>query len=60
MAQQDKTPDQAMKDLVEAVHRLIEHASTIAHAKRAFYQAYIAEGFTEAQALELCKDLSKF
>ena len=29
MAQQDKTPDQAMKDLVEAVHRLIEHASTL-------------------------------
>jgi hypothetical protein len=32
-----------------------KHASDIAHARRTLYLAYIDEGFTEAQALELCK-----
>lgn len=33
---------------------LIENQRVIAKIRRAAYLAYIAEGFTEAQALELC------
>jgi hypothetical protein len=33
---------------------LIENQRTIAKIRRAGYLAYIAEGFTEAQALDLC------
>jgi hypothetical protein len=55
---QDLTPEESARALVEALHGLVEHAATIAHARRAFYEAYIAEGFTPTEALELCKDLS--
>lgn len=34
-----------------------KHAATIAHARRTLFNAYVDEGFTEAQALELCKAL---
>lgn len=37
---------------------LAQHAGDIAHARRTLYLAYLAEGFTESQALELCKALS--
>lgn len=30
-------------------------AADIAHARRALFNAYVAEGFTEAQALDLVK-----
>jgi hypothetical protein len=33
---------------------LIENQRTIAKIRRAAYLFYVAEGFTEAQALELC------
>jgi hypothetical protein len=33
---------------------LIENAKTIAKIRRANFDAYKAEGFTDAQALELC------
>lgn len=32
-------------------------SSDIAHAKRTIFLAYVAEGFTEAQALELVKNV---
>lgn len=41
----DMTPAEAAKALVDAMHNLVQHAATIAHTKRAFYDAYIAEGF---------------
>lgn len=53
MSQQD--PIQVMKDAVKALLVLAESSSDIAHAKRNVYNAYISEGFTEAQALELTK-----
>ena len=34
---------------------MIEHAQLMAKVRRASYIAHVAEGFTEAQALELCK-----
>jgi hypothetical protein len=34
---------------------MLEHAQLQAKVRRASYLAYVAEGFTEAQALELCK-----
>jgi hypothetical protein len=36
---------------------LAEAASHIAHAKRTIFLAYVAEGFTEQQALELVKTI---
>lgn len=36
---------------------MIKNAVMIAKLRRAYYKAYIAEGFTEAQALELTKVL---
>lgn len=48
-------PVQAMKDGIRALLVMAESATDIAHAKRNVYDAYISEGFTEAQALELTK-----
>ncbi len=44
-----------MARMVEAWAAIAGCASDIAHSKRTIYLAYVAEGFTEAQALELCK-----
>lgn len=49
------TVEEAVRQAVETWERLAEHASDIAYARRCLYQAYIAEGFTPSQALELCK-----
>lgn len=49
----------AVKASVEESRRnlpaMLEHAKTMAQLRRAYYLAYVEEGFTEAQALELCK-----
>lgn len=34
-----------------------EHAGILAKIRKASYDAHIAEGFTPAQALELCKSM---
>lgn len=34
---------------------LLDHAVLAARVKRAYYEALVSEGFSEAQALELCK-----
>lgn len=55
-------PKDEMKAASDALRRmapeLIENAKTIASIRRASYLAHVAEGFTEAQALELCKSMS--
>jgi hypothetical protein len=45
----------AVDDLRERMPFMLEHAALVAKIRRASYRALIAEGFTEAQALELCK-----
>lgn len=47
----------AFDDLNVLVGSVAKNASHIAHARRTLYDAYLAEGFTEAQALELCRTL---
>jgi hypothetical protein len=46
---------EAVKNLVQLWCSMAEVAADVAHAKRAIFLAYVAEGFTEAQALELVK-----
>lgn len=48
-----------MAALVENLRRnlpqLLEHAALIAQFRRAYFLALVKEGFTNEQALELCK-----
>lgn len=37
---------------------VVERADEIAGARKAMFDAYVRQGFTEAQALQLCRDLS--
>lgn len=57
----DRSPEEIAKAL-EGINLLVgaiaNNAAHIAHARRAMYLAYLAEGFTEAQALELAKQLT--
>lgn len=53
------------KQLVHALGHLgvmaaahAQAATEIAHARRRLFEAYLNEGFTESQSLELCKSLS--
>jgi hypothetical protein len=44
-----------VEGLWRKIPELIEHAQIVAKVRRASFLALIAEGFTESQALELCK-----
>lgn len=44
-----------MANLVEMLGVAAAHAADIAHAKKALFDAYVAEGFTKEQALDLVK-----
>ncbi len=50
-----------LKGALEALKRnadtMIEYACVMATIRRRSYLAHVAEGFTEVQALELCKQL---
>lgn len=46
----------AIRELRQAMQNVVDAALDIAHARMALYRAYISEGFTEAQALELVKN----
>ena len=47
----------AIDDLRQRLPLTVEYAELCAKMKRAAYLAYLKEGFTEVQALELCKIL---
>jgi hypothetical protein len=49
------TPREAVEMLVESLGQLAKHAHDIAYARRTMYEAYISEGFTPLEALDLCK-----
>jgi hypothetical protein len=48
---------EAVTNMVTLWSSLAEVAADVAHAKRAIFLAYVAEGFTEAQALDLVKTI---
>jgi hypothetical protein len=48
-------PRDAILQLIDIATLLADNAEQIAKAKRTLYDAYVKEGFTEAQALELIK-----
>jgi len=47
----------AIANLVETLNSMAAHAHDVAYARRTMYLAYLAEGFTPQEALELCKTL---
>ncbi|MFM9829739.1 MAG: hypothetical protein ACKVOB_13520 [Sphingomonas sp.] len=52
------TPEEISESLSHIgmlVSAVAKHAADIAHARRALYDAHIAEGFTEEQAFEYAK-----
>lgn len=48
---------EAIAALVESFGTMAKHAHDIAYARRTMYEAYVSEGFSPAEALELCKVL---
>jgi hypothetical protein len=50
-------PNEAMRLLAETFREAASHSSDIAYARRTMYLAYLSEGFTTQEALELCKIL---
>ena len=48
---------EAVKNIVQLWASMAEVAADVAHAKRAIFLAYVAEGFTEAQALDLVRTI---
>ena len=57
MKEKQPSADEIVKLLAESYMRMAQHASDIAYARRSLYEAYIAEGFTPQESLELCKIL---
>lgn len=55
------TPEQttaSMEDLALVIVQMGKMAADIAYIRRRYYEHYLLEGFTEPQALELCKTLT--
>lgn len=48
----------ALGQLAVVYGNIAAHAATIAHTRRTLFLAYVAEGFSEVEALELCKVLA--
>ena len=57
MKEKQPSADEIVKLLAESYMRMAKHAADIAYSRRSLYNAYMAEGFTAAEALELCKIL---
>lgn len=51
------TIGESARAMADAWTAVANSANDIAHAKRTIFLAYVAEGFSEAQALELVKSI---
>lgn len=54
---QPQSVQEVFKNVAESWKAISEHAPEIAKAKRTLFLEYVGQGFTEFQALELCKTL---
>ena len=55
-----RTPEdiaEAINSIALLIGAMADNAAHIAYARRTLYQAYLAEGFTQEEALELCQNL---
>ena len=48
----------ALEALTRNAETMIEYSILMARIRKASYDAHVKEGFTEAQALELCKSIT--
>lgn len=46
-----------LRNLVENLPVMLEYQTAVAQLQRARYKALLKEGFTEEQAIELCKSI---
>lgn len=49
--------EEVASNLAELWANVAEYSADIAYAKRSMYIAYLYEGFTPSEALELCKTI---
>lgn len=49
------TPQEQARAIADLFNAMAENASHIAHSKRRLFEAYLSEGFSEQQALDLIK-----
>ena len=47
----------ASEELKRTLPEMLENLTLVAQLRRASYKAHLEEGFTESEALELCKSL---
>lgn len=57
MTEKQPSAEDVVKLLTESYMRMAQQAADIAYARRSLYEAYLYEGFSEQEALELCKIL---
>lgn len=50
--------DEDLAETIQALRMLVRMAPEISRTRMAFFKAYISEGFTPEQALELCKQVT--
>ncbi len=56
--EREQTPQEIMAAQLEAFAQMVILAPEIARVKRSFYKAYIEEGFSPQEAVELCKNVT--
>jgi hypothetical protein len=57
MNENEPGADEVVRLLAESYMLVSQRASDIAYARRTMYEAYLLEGFTPEEALDLCKIL---